>query len=73
MGWGTLGEVRNGSRDSRGGPGQIVGLLDRSMMGRGTSGKCGTGCGVVGRDGGPSGRSESSWGPSGRSGTGRGP
>ena len=38
-GWGTLGEVRDGSEDPRGGPGRVGGPLERSGMGRGTLGK----------------------------------
>ena len=36
MVWGTLGEVRDGSGDPRGGPGQIVGPSGRSRTGQRT-------------------------------------
>ena len=39
MGWGTLGEVRDGSGDPRGCPGRFVGPSGRSETGWGTLGE----------------------------------
>ena len=71
--WGTLGDVRDWSRDSRGGPVRVGGSSERSWMGRGTLGEVEDvfedGPGGPGWVGAPSGRSK---GPSGRSCTGQG-
>ena len=39
MGRGTLGEVRDGARDPRGGAGRVGGHTERSGTGRGTLGE----------------------------------
>ena len=63
MDCGTLGEVRDTSRDPRGGPGQIRGPSERSGTGQGTLWEVRDGSGDLrggpGRIGGPLGRSES--------------
>ena len=47
MGQETLGEVRDGSRVSRGGPGRVKGPSVRSRMGRGPFVRSGTGWGTL--------------------------
>ena len=75
-GRGTLRQVRDGSRDSRVGPGRVEVPSCRSGMGRGTlrvvRDVLGDPPEGLERVGGPSGRFEMGWGTSGRYGMGRG-